>query len=46
MKNFLLIFLALVAIAMIVLGIIADALPPIFTGIGFFIIIVFLHKYT
>ncbi len=46
MKYFILIFLALIAIAMIVFGIIADALPPIFTGVGFFVIIVFLNKYT
>lgn len=46
MKNTLLILLALIAIAMIILGIMADALPPIFTGIGFFVIIIFLNKYT
>ena len=46
MKYFLLIFLALIAIVMIILGINADALPPIFTGVGFLVIIVFLNKYT
>jgi hypothetical protein len=46
MKNILLILLVLVAITMIVLGVNASALPPIFSGIGFVLIAAYLYKYT
>ncbi|WP_165876206.1 hypothetical protein [Mariniflexile fucanivorans] len=44
MKNILLILLVVIAIAMVIIGIIGKILPPIFTGIGFIIISILLHK--
>lgn len=44
MKNILLILLIIIAIAMIGLGLRADMLPPVLTGIGFLIIAVLLFK--
>jgi hypothetical protein len=44
MKNILLIVLVIIAIIMIVLGIRADVLPPVFTGIGFIVISFLLYK--
>ena len=46
MKNILIILLALIAIVMIILGVSASALPPVFTGIGFILIAIFFYKYT
>ncbi|MFP4367757.1 MAG: hypothetical protein ACLFQA_11745 [Bacteroidales bacterium] len=44
MKNILLILLVIIAIIMIVLGIRADVLPPVFTGIGFIVISILLFR--
>jgi uncharacterized MnhB-related membrane protein len=44
MKNILLILLALIAIVMVVLGISANALPPVFTGIGFIVIAILFYN--
>lgn len=46
MKTILLILLALIAIVMVFMGIKGSVLPPVFTGIGFIIIAVFLYKYS
>lgn len=45
MKNILLILLTLIAVVMIILGVNAGALPPVFTGIGFVLIAAILYKY-
>ncbi len=39
MRHFLLLILALIAIAMIVLGARAHVIPPVLTGIGFLVIV-------
>lgn len=44
MKNILLILLVLIAIVMIIMGISANALPPVFTGIGFIVIATLFYK--
>jgi hypothetical protein len=43
-KNILLILLAIIAIVMIILGVSANALPPILTVIGLIVIAAFLYK--
>ena len=45
MKNILLALLAIIAIIMIILGISASATPPLISGIGFFVIAIYLYKY-
>jgi len=44
MKNTLLILLALIAVAMIVLGVRANVLPPALTGVGFIVIAVLFYR--
>jgi len=44
MKNTLLILLALIAVAMIVLGVRASVLPPALTGVGFIVIAVLFYR--
>ena len=44
MKNTLLILLALIAVAMIVLGVKAGALPPALTGVGFIVIAILFYR--
>lgn len=44
MKNYLIIALTIIAIAMIVIGISAKILPPALTGVGFIIIGILFYK--
>lgn len=44
MKKILLVLLTLIAIVMIILGINANALPPVFTGMGFIIIAILFYN--
>ncbi len=45
MRNFLLILLFIIAIAMLVLGVRAEMIPPILTGLGFIIIAILFYKH-
>lgn len=44
MKNLLLILLLIIAVAMIVIGIKKEMLPPVLTGLGFIIIALLFWK--
>lgn len=44
MKNILIVLLGLLAVVMIFLGVRADILPPVLTGIGFIIIAVLFYS--
>jgi hypothetical protein len=44
MKNYLIIALIIIAIAMIIIGVSAKILPPALTGVGFIIIAILFYK--